>query len=105
MNLRMVNGDTSLFRHWHQRFVTALGQVEGSHEEIVQKLVKVTDLGKELGKVVENLRRTHGEDFKRVSRDVCNILLGEAEKEASGKIKMVHKRGDQCLRRLVPLAH
>ncbi len=25
MNLRMVNGDKSLFRQWHQRFIAALG--------------------------------------------------------------------------------
>ncbi len=35
MNLRMVNGDTSLFRQWHQRIITALGQVELAHEEII----------------------------------------------------------------------
>ena len=47
MNLRMVNGDKSLFRQWHQRFITALGQVEGAHEEIIQLLVRETDLGRE----------------------------------------------------------
>ncbi len=46
-------GDESLFHQWHQRSVTALGQVEVSHEEITQHLVKETDLGKELEKVVE----------------------------------------------------
>ena len=33
--LRAVNGDKSLFRQWHQKFTTALGQVSGGHEEII----------------------------------------------------------------------
>ena len=49
--LRAVNGDKSLFRQWHQKFTTALGQVTGVHEEIVQRMVKEIDLGKELEKV------------------------------------------------------
>ena len=40
VSFRIVNGDKSLFRQWHQRFITALGQVEGAHEEIIQQLVK-----------------------------------------------------------------
>ena len=48
-----------MFRQWHQRFVAALGQVEGALEEIVQQLVKETDLGKELDKVVDNLKITY----------------------------------------------
>ncbi len=67
MNLRMDDGDDSLFRQWHRRFVAALGQVEGVHQEIVQQPAKETDFGKELKKVVENLRITYGEEFKRVS--------------------------------------
>ena len=54
MNLRMVNGDKSLFRQWHQRFITALGQVGGAHEEIVRQVVKEMGLGRELDKVVDN---------------------------------------------------
>ena len=36
--LRAVNGDKSLFRQWHQKFTTALGQISSGHEEIVQRL-------------------------------------------------------------------
>ena len=57
-NLRCVNGNKSLFRHWHQRFITALGQYDHVHEEIVQDLVKETDFGKEVDKAVEELRAT-----------------------------------------------
>ncbi len=44
--LRAVNGDKSLFRQWHQKFTTALGQITGVHQEIVQRMVKDIDLGK-----------------------------------------------------------
>ncbi len=59
-NLRCVTGDKPLFRQLHQRFVASLGQYDQVHEEIVQHLVKETDLGKELDKVVEELRVIHG---------------------------------------------
>ena len=45
-HLRAVNGDKSLFRQWHQKFTTALGQVHGEHEEVIQRMVKEIDLGK-----------------------------------------------------------
>ncbi len=81
-NLRCANGDKSLFRQWHQRFITALGQYDKVHEEIAQHLVKETGFGKDLDTVVENLRITYGGEFTRVSRDVWNIILGKAENEA-----------------------
>ena len=59
-NLRCVSHDKSLFRQWHQRFITALGQYDHVHEEIAQHLVKETDLGKELDKAVGELRPPYG---------------------------------------------
>ncbi len=44
--LRAINGDKSLFRQWHHKFTTALGQVPGAHEEIIQRMVKEIGLGK-----------------------------------------------------------
>ena len=89
--LRAVNGDKSLFRQWHQKFTTALGQVTGEHEEIVQRLVEEIDLGKELEKVVTTLREQYGDVFTKVSGDIWNILIDRAEAEAYDKIKMVPK--------------
>ena len=88
--LRTVNGDKSLFRQWHQKFTTALGQVPGAHEEIIQRMVKEIDLGKELEKVVTTLKDEH-EEFGKVSGDVWNVLIDKAEAEAYDKIKMVPK--------------
>ncbi len=95
MNLRMVNGDKSLFRQRHRRFITALGQVEGAHEEIIQQLVMETDLGREFDKVVGNLRGHYGEEFRRVSEDawsiLSSILSDKAENGAYDEIKMIPK--------------
>ena len=89
-NLRCVSGDKSLFRQWHQKFIMALGQYGKVHQEIAQHLVKETDLGKELDKVVEDLKITYGGEFERVSGDVWNTCLDQAENEAYDKIKMAH---------------
>ena len=89
--LRAVNGDKSLFRQWHQKFTTALGQVAGAHEEIVLRLVKEIDLGKEMEKVVTGMRGEFGDEFDKVSGDIWNILIDKAEAEAYDKIKMVPK--------------
>ncbi len=53
-NFICVNGDMSLFRQWHQRFITALGHFDQVHEEIVRHLVKEADPGKKFDKVVED---------------------------------------------------
>ncbi len=59
--LRTVNGDKSLFRQWHQKFTTALGQVPGAHEDILQRMVKDIDLCKELKKVVTTFKDEYEE--------------------------------------------
>ena len=88
---RAVNGDKSLFRQWHQKITTALGQVSGDNEEIVQRMVKEIDLGKDLEKVVTTLKGEFGDEFVKVSGDIWNILIDKAEAEACDKIKMVPK--------------
>ena len=90
-NLRAVNGDKWLFRQRHQKFTTALGQIEGSHEEIVHRLVREIDLGKEMEKVVTGLRADYGDEFEKASGDVWNILIDKAEMEAYDNIQMVPK--------------
>ncbi len=37
-SFRRVNGDGSLLRQWQQRFITAPGQYDQVHEEIVQHI-------------------------------------------------------------------
>ena len=55
-NLCAVNGDKSMFRQWHQQLTTALGQVVESHEEIIHRLVKEVDLGRDVEKIVTGLK-------------------------------------------------
>jgi hypothetical protein len=68
--LRAIKGDKSLFRHWHKKFTTALGQVSSGHEEIVQRMVKDIDLGKGFEKVVTTVSEEYGDEFARVSNDI-----------------------------------
>ncbi len=39
-NLRAVTGDKGLFRQWHHKFITALGQVRAEYGEMVHKLAR-----------------------------------------------------------------
>ncbi len=48
-------------------------------------------MGRELDKVVENLRGHYGDEFRRGSGDVCNILLDKVENEAYDKINIIPK--------------
>ncbi len=58
-NLRAVRGDKSLSR-----------QVGGAHEEIVYRLFKEIDSGKEMEKVVTGFRGRFGDQFDKVPGDV-----------------------------------
>jgi hypothetical protein len=51
-NLRAVSGDKGLFRQWHRKFTTALGQVRAEYEEIVHKLAREIDLEREIETVL-----------------------------------------------------
>ncbi len=95
--LRSVSGDKSIFRQWQQNLTTLLGQVGGSHEEIVHRFVKEIDPGREREKVVTGPRADYGDEFERASGDVWSTLIDKAEMEACDKIRMVPK-----LRGLVP---
>ncbi len=75
MNLTAADGDKSLFRQWHQKFTTVLGQVGRAHVEIVHRLVKEIDLGKQLERSATGLRDEFGDEINRVSGDVWNILI------------------------------
>ncbi len=54
-SLRAVNGDKGLFRQWRQKFAIALGQVKTECEEIVQRLAREIDLGREMETILSAL--------------------------------------------------
>ena len=87
--LRAVNGDKALFRQWHQKFVTAMGQVKEVYEEIIHNMVKEIDLGKDLEGTLRKLAEVYGEVWFDVSGDVYKVLIDKSEAEAYDKIKMV----------------
>ncbi len=62
-----MSGDTSLFRQCHQKFITVLGQVRNSYEEIAHRLVQEIDLDKEREKSLTGLRADYGEEIEKVS--------------------------------------
>ncbi len=102
-NRRAVSGDKSLFGQWHHKFTTALGQVGGVREEIVRRLVKEIDRGKELEKVVTGLREEFGDECNKVSGDVWEILIpGHSSREYpyqhKGKSKGKDFQGECCKR-------
>ncbi len=85
-NLRAVSGVKSMFRQWHQKFTTALVQVQRAYAEMVYRLVREIDLGKELEKIVTGLRVDCGQVFDRASGDVWNAMTDSAEIQAYHKM-------------------
>ncbi len=67
-NVRAVSEDNPLFMQWRQKFTRALGQDGGTYEEIVCRLDKEIDLGREMEKAVTGLTREYGDQFDRVWR-------------------------------------
>ena len=87
MNLTPVNGDKSWFRQWHLKFVTAIGQVRSECEELVQKLIKEIDLGRDLGVALENTSLGQPETHAEAAKDPWKVPIDKAEAEACEKIK------------------
>ncbi len=54
-------------------------------------MVKDIDFGKDLEKVVTTVKGEYGDELAKVSGDICNVLVDEAEAESYDKIKMVPK--------------
>ncbi len=64
----MINMVTSIHRQWHQKFTTALGQVGAEQEEIVHRLVREIDLGRDMGNILVTTGREYGAAFGEASR-------------------------------------
>ena len=88
-NLRAVNGDKGSFRQWHQKFTTALGQVKAEYDEVVHKLVREIDLGKEMETILVTMENDYGSTFREMSHDIWKVLIDKAEAEAYDKIKTI----------------
>ncbi len=51
-NLTVASGDKTIFRQRHQKVTTALGQVHGQYEELVNDVVGEKNVGHELDEVI-----------------------------------------------------
>ncbi len=60
-NMKAVSGDRGLFRQWHQKFTTAVGQVRSEYEEIAHKLARETVLA------------ALGNEYKATLGEVCAV--------------------------------
>ena len=88
-NLKSVTGDKSGFRQWHQKFMSAIGQVNTDYEKLMQIVVREVDLGKDLAVVLEQGSSTAPQLWQELTKDVYKILIDKADGEAYDKIKMV----------------
>ena len=88
-NLRNVNGDKSMFRQWNQKFTTAIGQYKGVYEEMVHKMSRELDLGKEIDAVLGAMHSVYGDVLWEASADIWRVLVDKTEAEAYDKIKAI----------------
>ena len=86
-NLRAVNGDKGLFRQWHQKFTTALGQVKAEYEEIVHRLAREIDLGKEMEAILTMMENNYGAMFREASSETWEILIDKARRRHTTRSK------------------
>ena len=88
-NLKAVTGDKTGFRQWHQKFMSALGQVNSRYEELMKNLITKIDLDKDLTTVIDQEVSEEPQQWDELSKDLYKVLIDKAEGEAYDKIKMV----------------
>ena len=88
-NLKNVNGDKSMFRQWNQKLTTAIGQHKGSYEEMVHKMSRELDLGKEIDTVLGAMYSVYGDVLWEASADIWRVLVDKTEAAAYDKIKAI----------------
>ena len=69
--------------------ITALGQVKAEYEEIVHRLAREIDLGKEMEAILTMMENNYGAMFRVASSETWKILIDKAEAEAYDKIKTI----------------
>jgi len=86
--LKPLVGDKSMFRQWHQKFVTALYAIDEDFGDIVKNIEVLCDTGTKPDDMVGTLEEKFGEatDY---SKKLYTVLMDKAEGEAFEKIRMV----------------
>ena len=80
--LAKVSSDKSIFRQWHQKFLSAISQVREEFRDMMEELVKHIDLGKSTDKATELLEGTCGSECVEMSKEIYKNLINKAEGEA-----------------------
>ncbi len=76
---KVVSGGTPIFRQRHRKLTTAPGQVKGDCEEIIHRLVREIDLGKDVDKDMSMLDGDYGPALKEAFGDTCHCFIDKAE--------------------------
>ena len=87
-NLKAVTGYKTTFRQWHQKFLSALGQVDYVYETGIQSTVKEIDIGKDVEIVLKEGSDLMGSDWNRLSADVYKVRIDKAEGKAYDKSRL-----------------
>ena len=93
--LAKVSSDKSIFRQWHQKFMSAIGQVNGRYSIMIEEMVKLIDLGKSIDKVLDEMDYKYAGDWNSMSEEMYKVLIDKADGEAYDKIKSI-TAGDGC---------
>jgi hypothetical protein len=78
-NLRAAIGDKGLFRQWHQKFTTALGQVKTECDKIVHKFARDIAFGRKVETILSTFGRGYGPTFGETFRDIWKVLIDRAK--------------------------
>ncbi len=62
-------------------------------EEMVHKLAREIDLGKEMEAILMMMENEYGSIFEEVTLDIWKVLIDKAEAEAYDKIKTIQQGG------------
>ncbi len=90
--LKAASGSKSFFRQRPQNFTTALGQFQGSHEEIVHRTAHEIELGKKIETVMTTLHSINGDELWEASTGIWEVLIDKTDAETYDKTEMIPLR-------------
>ncbi len=67
---KAVNGNRTIFRQWHRKFTTTLGQVDGGYEDNIYRTAREMNFGKGMDKIMVMLGSDPGPAVRAASRDL-----------------------------------
>jgi hypothetical protein len=77
--LKIMSGDKGSFRQWHQKVLSAVGQVEAGYERLLQELAQEVDLGRNVDKILEEMEAKHSDFYLKTSNDMRKLLIDKVD--------------------------